>query len=256
MDGRTGTGRERDTGPRTPIHWVAVIPLKAGRGAKSRLGATLGERARASLAPALARDTVAAVLACRSVREVIVVTDEGWSAGAPGVRVVPDVPNRGLNAAVEHGVRVARATSHRHLGGDAARMGVVALNGDLPALRPEELERVLLAARAPRCFVADAEGTGTTMLTVAPDAVPEPRFGPGSRMRHRESGALELVLPDVPGARRDVDTGADLLVALGLGVGPHTRRAWEALRTRDRERGEPGGPGAGPGLRRSAGSPG
>ncbi|MCE7079914.1 2-phospho-L-lactate guanylyltransferase [Streptomyces sp. ST2-7A] len=241
----TRNGRER--GSSIPARWVAVIPLKAGAGAKSRLGATLGERARASLAPALALDTVAAVLACRRVREVIVVTDDAWIAAGPvgsGVRVVPDAPNGGLNAAVEHGVRVAGAAP-RGAGGDAPA-GVVALNGDLPALRPEELERVLLAARAPRCFVPDTEGTGTTMLTVAPGVAPEPRFGPDSRTRHLESGALELRPLDVPGARRDVDTGADLLAALELGVGPHTRRAWEGL-------GRPGATG-GTGLRRSAGS--
>ncbi|MQS07119.1 hypothetical protein FNX48_008020 [Streptomyces sp. IF17] len=131
----------------------------------------------------------------------------------------------------------------------------MALNGDLPALRPEELERVLLAARAPRCFVPDAEGTGTTMLTVAPDTAPDPRFGPDSRARHRESGALELVLSDVPGARRDVDTGADLLAALELGVGPHTRRAWAGLHSpAGGRRGTGDGSDARPGFRRSAGS--
>jgi 2-phospho-L-lactate guanylyltransferase len=55
----------------------------------------------------------------------------------------------------------------------------------------------------------------------------DPGFGPGSRERHIKSGTIDLTdaLPpgDVSaGLRRDVDTAADLEVAIALGLGPYT----------------------------------
>ena len=68
----------------------------------------------------------------------------------------------------------------------------------------------------------DAAGSGTTLYTAGPAAQFCPRFGPGSRDRHRAGGAAELDLADVPGLRRDVDTPADLRSAAGLRLGPRT----------------------------------
>ncbi|MYR60762.1 2-phospho-L-lactate guanylyltransferase, partial [Streptomyces sp. SID625] len=99
------------------------------------------------------------------------------------------------------------------------------LNADLPALRPAELARVLsAAARFPRAFLADAAGIGTTLLAVGADRELRPAFGTGSRLRHRESGAVELGPDAVDSVRQDVDTGDDLRAALALGVGPRTAR--------------------------------
>jgi 2-phospho-L-lactate/phosphoenolpyruvate guanylyltransferase len=89
-------------------------------------------------------------------------------------------------------------------------------------LRPDELAAALAAAeRAPRCFVADAHGTGTTLLTAMRTGL-RPAFGPGSAAAHRAGGAVELT-GDWPGLVRDVDTEADLRAALRLGIGPRTR---------------------------------
>lgn len=58
------------------------------------------------------------------------------------------------------------------------------------------------------------------------------RFRGPSRARHRESGAHEILLPGTESVRRDVDTGADLLAALELGVGPYTARCVPGIRDR------------------------
>jgi 2-phospho-L-lactate guanylyltransferase len=79
------------------------------------------------------------------------------------------------------------------------------------------------AASGPgRAFLADAAGIGTTLLAAAPGVPLAPAFGGASRDRHLASGAREITLPGVDSARRDVDTAADLRVALALGVGPRT----------------------------------
>ncbi|NJP51696.1 2-phospho-L-lactate guanylyltransferase [Streptomyces sp. SBST2-5] len=202
------------------MQWTLLVPLKPLAQAKSRLSDTADDRLRPGLALAFAQDTVAAALACAAVRDVVVVTDDALAArelAAQGAAVVPDAPRAGLNAALDHAAREVRARGAGAL---------AALNADLPALRPRELARALECAAAfPRAFLADAAGTGTTLLSAAPDHALRPLFGPDSRTRHRASGAVELLPDPVDSVRQDVDTGADLRAALALGVGAHTAAA-------------------------------
>jgi 2-phospho-L-lactate guanylyltransferase len=195
-----------------------VIPLKPLGRAKSRLSDTAADGVRPGLALAFAQDTVAAALAGTAVADVAVVTDDELAArelAALGARIVPDAPGRGLNAALAHGAAVVREKR--------PHTPVAALNADLPALRPAELDRVLsAAAEFPRAFLADAARLGTTLLAASPDQDLRPAFGIDSRSRHRASGAVELAPAGVDSVRQDVDTGEDLRAALALGVGPYT----------------------------------
>lgn len=197
--------------------WTVVVPVKRLAAAKTRLD----RPDRAAIALALATDTVAAVAACPSVAEVVVVTDDAEAAAAVAglARVVADEPDRGLNPALAHGAEAAVR----------ARPGtaVAVLAADLPALRPDELTAALVAAEdAPVALVADAAGDGTVLLAVAPDRRLEPRFGSGSRAAHLALGALDLtdrLGATVAGLRRDVDTLTDLDEAAALGLGAATR---------------------------------
>ncbi len=203
--------------------WSVVVPAKRLAVAKTRLRPLTGAPdARpgdhADLVLALLADTVAAVTASAAVGAVVVVTDDRRAADvvrALGARTVPDEPGRGLNPALAHGARAA---------GDGP---VAAISSDLPALRPAELTAALraagelAAAGTPRCFTADAAGTGTTLLAAAAGGL-DPRFGPGSAVAHEASGAVRLA-GGWPGLARDVDTPEDLLAARALGLGPATR---------------------------------
>jgi 2-phospho-L-lactate guanylyltransferase len=198
-----------------------VIPLKHLARAKSRLSDTADDGVRPGLALAFAQDTVAAALACPAVGDVAVVTDDtlaGRELRALGARIVPDEPRGGLNAALAHAAAVVRSAR--------PESALAALNADLPALRPQELARVLdAAAEFPRAFLADAAAIGTTLLAARADTELRPAFGLDSRARHRASGAAELPLAEVDSVRQDVDTGEDLRAALALGVGPRTAAA-------------------------------
>ena len=202
--------------------WGVVVPVKRLAVAKSRLAA-YGERARRELALAFAVDVVHAALDCPMVEQVLVVTDDADAAqalAALGARVTPDDPDAGLNPALAHGAQLLRA-GHPSL-------GVATLSSDLPALRPDELARALLAVvDGGRAFVTDSAGTGTTLLAASAPAELRPAYGPGSRTRHLASGAHEIA--GAAGLRHDVDTPADLRAALELGVGPRTERAVAAL---------------------------
>ena len=195
--------------------WSVVVPAKRLGIAKTRLRPVTDglDVAHADLVLALLADTVAAAVACPLVAEVLVVTDDPAAAEVVrglGARTVADVPDRGLNPALEHGAR------------SVTGLAVAALSSDLPALRPGELAAALTsAADHERAFVADAHGTGTTLLTAVGSRL-DPRFGPGSAEAHRASGASPL-RGNWPGLLHDVDTDADLRAALALGAGPRTR---------------------------------
>ncbi|MFI1969007.1 2-phospho-L-lactate guanylyltransferase [Streptomyces cinnamoneus] len=211
--------------------WTLVVPLKPLAVAKSRLRAGAGGLPGPALALAFALDTVAAALACGSVRDVAVVTDDrpaGRELAALGARILPEPPGGGgLNAALAHGARTVRA--------GRPRSAVATLNADLPALRPGELGRVLeYAAEFPRAFLADAAGIGTTLLAATAGKELGPAFEGRSRARHRASGAREIDVRDVDSVRRDVDTETDFRAALKLGVGPRTAALADGLLRPDR----------------------
>ena len=195
--------------------WSVVVPAKRLAVAKTRLRpltGALGDAPHDELVLALLADTVAAALGCPSVAEVLVVTDDPAAVGVVrplGARTLADEPDRGLNPALEHGA------------GNASGPAVAALSSDLPALRSAELAAALReAATAPRCFVPDASGTGTTLLTAVGTAL-RASFGAGSAQAHRDGGA-RCLSGEWPGLVRDVDTPDDLREALALGAGPET----------------------------------
>jgi 2-phospho-L-lactate/phosphoenolpyruvate guanylyltransferase len=191
-----------------PLRWAAVVPLKRFDLAKSRL-----DGAREALARAFALDTLAAVTAVPEVEFVVVVTDEPeFEAPSADVRVIRQ-RRPGLNGAILDGIDRVRA--------ETRDTGIAILLGDLPALTASVLTSVLHAAAAHSTgFVPDAQGTGTTIVTALEGNAPLPSFGAGSAASHEASGHARLDAPER--ARRDVDTDADLRVAVALGVGRHT----------------------------------
>ena len=168
------------------------------------------------------------MLACAPVGNCVVVSADiavQRSARLAGATVVAESrPGSGLVPAVGDGLAAA---SRRPW---CARPAAVLL-ADLPALRPEDLQVALEAARTalddgrlPMAAVPDADGSGTVLLAARTPARLDPAFGPGSFAEHLRRGAVPLRL-DLPRLRRDVDTPGDLDAALALGVGPRTASA-------------------------------
>lgn len=200
--------------------WTVVVPVKPSAVGKSRLADTGVDRG--ALARAIALDTVDAATRARRVRAVIVVTDDDAVAtaarGMLNVTVVPEPGAEGLNAAVAAGIDEAPDGPH------------AALLGDLPALNPVDLDAALEAAEhLERGFVADAEGTGSTLVTARPGAVWLSAFGEDSAERHRLLGCLDIDLSAESTLRRDVDTAEQLTAASVLGVGPRTAALLEGV---------------------------
>ncbi|WP_324013768.1 2-phospho-L-lactate guanylyltransferase [Microbacterium sp. JZ37] len=202
--------------------WHVVIPVKPPARGKSRLEAPGVDRA--ALADAIARDTVDAVAHASRVAEVVVVTAaSGWPEGladstpararpsAP-IRVVRESEPAGLNAAIRRGLATIDRVLPRAV-----------LLGDLPALRPADLDAALALAGAARLgLVADAEGAGSTLITARAGTALVPAFGADSAAAHRAAGHVDLGVAQESTLRRDVDTVEQLRAAAALGLGSRT----------------------------------
>lgn len=238
--------------------WDLIIPVKRLESAKSRLEGLVSQR-RQDLALAFACDAVDAAASASRVERVFVVTEDPRARVTlflRGAILVGETHGRGLNRAIEAGIAAVQRQSVVEGQGPAQSLitarRLAVMTGDLPAVTSREIDAALAAAELlPRAILADAEGTGTVLLTanphaatkaganphvVNPHAAPEaavtlplhPQFGQGSLLRHVEAGHVPLC-GEYPGLRRDVDTQEDLADARRLGVGPATQATLNAL---------------------------
>jgi 2-phospho-L-lactate/phosphoenolpyruvate guanylyltransferase len=208
-----GDGETRDVG--------LVIAVKRLAAAKTRLAPVFSAATREHVVLAMLVDTITAASAVTALRTITVVTPDDVAADAArqlGAQVLTDPTPDGHRNPLNNAIVAAEAAILE------ATPNIVVLQGDLPALQPQELAEAISAARAyPRSFAGDRHGTGTAALFAFGVAL-DPQFGPDSAQRHRHSGAIELT-GAWPGLRCDIDTPDDLLVARRLGVGAATTHA-------------------------------
>lgn len=207
---------------------AAVVPVKALAASKSRLLGHAGRELLRDLSLAMMADVVEALRGVHGLSRVAVVTPDpevaeaALRAGAEAL--LRDAP--GLNASIE----LAAAELAPEPGA-----GVLVVLGDVAALAPAEVERLLAAGREGGVALAPSRDGGTSALLRIPrDAIPA-RFGEGSAKRHREEALragvryVELALPSLA---IDVDVAKDALEILRCEtLGPRTRAALAGLVT-------------------------
>ena len=190
---------------------VAIIPVGAIEGAKSRLGAVLDAEERRDLALRLAETTVSAAVGTPGIDETLVVTpddevrDLALRAGARPLRQRGGGLNDGLRQARDEAVA-------------AGARAILVLPIDIPRVSSALLEPLVGLAGGSEPLVAivpDRHGRGTNALLVSPPDVIEFSFGGDSKDAHvgaaRVVGARVEVL-DGP-LTLDIDTPEDLLIA-------------------------------------------
>jgi 2-phospho-L-lactate guanylyltransferase len=217
MGGKADTGAARSATSDIGL----VIAVKRLVAAKTRLAPVFSAATRESVVLAMLIDTINAASAVSALRTVTVVTPDDVAADAArrlGARVLTDPTPEGHRNPLNNAIAAAEAAVREET------PNIVALQGDLPTLQPQELAEAITAARSyRRSFVGDRHGTGTSALFAFGVAL-DPHFGPDSAERHRQSGAIELT-GAWPGLRCDIDTPDDLLVARRLGLGAATTQA-------------------------------
>src|SRR5690349_110982 len=164
-----------------------VIAVKRLSAAKTRLAPVFSAATRESVVLAMLVDTITAASAVPALRFVTVVTPDEVAADATrslGARVLVDPTPQGHRDPLNNAIAAAEAAIREET------PNIIALQGDLPALQPQELDEAITAARQyRRSFVGDRHGTGTSALFAF--GVPlDPRFGSDSAQRHRHSGAI------------------------------------------------------------------
>ncbi len=188
---------------------AVLVPIKPFAGAKTRLAPALSGDQRACLLRAMAERVVAAAGA---LPVTVACEDDGVASWAleRGASVLR-VPARGLDHAVEEGMRALAAQGHT--------LAVVA-HADLPLARDLSWP----AAFPGVTIVPDRRGVGTNVVSLPTAAAFRFRFGPGSLARHvAEAGRVGLPLRVVHDPRLgwDVDVPDDLAVlALDRAVAP------------------------------------
>ena len=191
----------------------AVVPVKALGQAKSRLAGTLSCDARVELARAMLEDVLEALVQTRTLAGLIVVTADANAttlAARLGARILSEDATRGHTRAVMAGARLLHAEG---------REGMLTVPADVPALAPDEVERLVALHKAPPAFtIAPAhDGRGSNAIIASPPTAVPLAFGDDSFLPHiaaaRAAGIEPTIVTGLEGIALDVD-GRDELVAL------------------------------------------
>jgi 2-phospho-L-lactate guanylyltransferase len=190
----------------------AVVPVKEIAAAKERLAGALPRAIRQALALAMLEDVMAALAATRDLAGILVVTVEPQAARIAaryGASACADGARDGHSGAV--------AGAARFLAAQGAAM--LTLPGDVPLVRPGDIQRVLDARRGDRGFaiVPARDARGSNAILCAPaDAVPL-RFGEDSYVPHLAAArarGIEPVSLAIPRLALDIDRPDDLVELL------------------------------------------
>jgi 2-phospho-L-lactate guanylyltransferase len=195
-----------------PTRVIAIVPVGAVDGAKSRLGAVLDAEERLDLTMRMARSTIAAAVAARRVDEVFVITpDDAIRTLAVELGARPLLQRgRGLN----HGLLTAREEAAA-----AGANAILILPIDLPDVSPTAIDEVAATLDEPSrplvAIVPDRHGRGTNALLIAPPDAIDLCFGGDSAIAHTEAArAIGARLIELGGPLAlDIDTPDDLLLA-------------------------------------------
>jgi 2-phospho-L-lactate guanylyltransferase len=199
---------------------VAIVPVRALEGAKSRLGGSLDAEERQDLVRMLLERTIRAAAQVPEIESVVVVSPDpailelAVQGGATPLQQVGEGLNEGLQQAVSWAIA----------GGASA---VLVLAGDLPSVTGVSIGAVVASAaaaaspaRAIVVVVPDRHGRGTNALLLSPPDTIAFAFGTDSAVAHeaaaRAAGALSLEV-DGPLAL-DLDLPEDLSLAEERGL--------------------------------------
>lgn len=201
----------------------AVVPVKELGKAKSRLAPQLSPAVREQLALAMLEDVLNALVQVRGLAGLVVVTIDP---------IATEVASRHGAIVCRHGARqghtVAVMTAARRLQ-DEGRGGMLTVPGDIPGVRPAEVEVLLdRHCAAPAFTIAPAhDGRGSNAVLMSPPAAVALAFGNDSFVPHvaaaRQAGIEPTIVTGLDGIERDVDCYDDVAALLRLERSSRTR---------------------------------
>ena len=209
----------------------AVIAVRGGPTSKSRCAAALPPGDRSLLTQLMLQDMIAAATRTASLTRIWVVTPTeslAIFARRHGARVIEQT-SQGLNAAFALALDV--------IGQTAPYAPVALLPGDLPLLRPDDVEAAVALTQSAEVVLSPACSDGGTGAIVLRAGVRLPlAYGPDSFARHRReavAAGLSSSLFEAASLGRDIDRPEDLAFLL---ENPRDTAAGAFLRSRMRTR--------------------
>jgi 2-phospho-L-lactate/phosphoenolpyruvate guanylyltransferase len=192
----------------------AIVPVKRLSLAKQRLSPVLSRSERAELVRTMLHDVLTTLCATPDLAGIIVVSGDPMVAKLATLfdaRVVGDVMETGVNAAVQQGLRTLEALS----------AGALILPADVPFATASDLQAVIgELGHYPMVLAPALSDGGTNALAMRQPNLITPSFGDGSFARHQAlardgDGGVGCGIVRTEGLGRDIDYPNDLARGAG-----------------------------------------
>jgi 2-phospho-L-lactate guanylyltransferase len=196
----------------TPGHVWAIVPVKRLSRAKQRLASVLSRNERAKLARTMLHEVLTTLCATPGIAGTIVVTGDPMVANLATLfdaRVVADVMETGINAAVQQGLKTLDASS-----------AALIVPADVPFATASDLRDVIGELdRHPIVLAPALSDGGTNALALRSPHLIVPSFGDGSFARHHalaQDCGIDCGVVRAEGLGRDLDCPEDLAPWAGM----------------------------------------
>jgi 2-phospho-L-lactate guanylyltransferase len=190
----------------TSGHVWAVVPVKRLSRAKQRLASVLSRNERAKLARTMLHEVLTTLCATPGIAGTIVVTGDSMVANLATLfdaRVVTDVMETGINAAVQQGLKTLDASS-----------AALIIPADVPFATASDLRDVVSELDRHLVVLAPAlSDGGTNALALRSPGLIVPSFGDDSFARHQalaQDCGIDCGVVRAEGLGRDLDCPEDL----------------------------------------------
>jgi|JI6StandDraft_1071083.scaffolds.fasta_scaffold00453_15 2-phospho-L-lactate guanylyltransferase len=171
--------------------WQAIVPLKLPQNRKTRLN--LPDADRLALTEQMAANVLGALGSVQAIKTIAILAPER----RPDFSWLKD-RGRGLNIELTE----ARSALHKH--------PVLIVHGDLPELRPEDVQRLINATASGQIAISpDRHGTGTNAIALPPGKSITFAFGANSFQAHLRDAPCSVIVRSTS-LGFDIDTVQDL----------------------------------------------
>ncbi|WP_167706661.1 2-phospho-L-lactate guanylyltransferase [Sphingobium fuliginis] len=195
----------------------AIIAVRGGQAAKSRLSGRLDGWRRTALVEAMLLLMMEILRSIQSIDKIWVVTPTpalADIAAETGALIISDIRSGGLNGAL--------GKARDKISAEFPAATTLLLPGDLPLLDANEVDALLRASSATTIAIATAECDGGTGALALPAQCSIPlAFGPGSFASHIAAAAnhgFKTCAMQAPSLSLDIDRHADLDALLRQGA--------------------------------------
>ena len=183
--------------------WTAIIPFKPAGTRKTRLATSLTAAQRDTLSETLFRHVAETLRATPKLTRIVLLSSTRQPVWDD--EFLPDQA-RGLNAELHHATHILGPTN------------LLIIHADLPFVTPEDVSALIAQAEQGCAIAPDRHGTGTNALALRDATNFAFAFGANSFHLHIVAAKTRALVVERPGFSLDIDTQADIELAISRGL--------------------------------------